>query len=974
MALDPREVQRQLMEKYNIHFDGPIDPTVSPRWPSSCHTIFQHIRQLGRTEYAEYRDSITADSLRFPWRGQVQRRAKRITEKAMLCIKGKKNESGWRLCLESEVMARFTVEIACRNCRGRLWRSEQEVIPNSQQIEDDINSLEARQSRRQPCACDTNGYNNDYHEQGISPLFDDRAEQGIVYAPELQAEMPQRENRPDRVYGLRVTRRLKRLLPKLLGRPIGEALKTTPFRAEGEPIVFPFLIIEAKSEKGADSLTDAEVQSAFAIRQLLLIQRELAQAADEDGGWDGGPLVWFLSYKGESWRVSAAYIDHQGTTAYYRVVRLWSGGIDSQESALQLLLIIDYIVDWARDIYREGIARSLQKLVVDDSKSLAHDTDIFSLADNVQNWTQIDDDTDEIEAIQTAEDPIRDLDSPKGVFRDARFIRTRFIGLIITEENLDEFLNSAPSNDAARKLAASLLASIEEACRVRRHVLDDLELVWTDTDRNVSDMTPPDTIFLVVITAVSYLTPDWEQTRELGYVAVAETLINDLCKIARVANSAARVFSRAPLVESMPSFNDLLNRSAWDNLCACASRLCIYTGCAPATASSSRSSFVWKMLPTETTQSFRKPRRDMALKAGPHCKARDFVYDLYSKHKIGRNEPTSCIFRLSSRLDEVAPPDQLLERQELLSDAMWPWANNVPRWRNQDVVLAVSEQRYKTATKAPLCIFVMNPRMLSDGIPSNQFFFSPPWHLRVKRYDRMAGWDKGWNLSDVETTDTADVVFKLEKLRHHLRTTKRLHRIDSYKSTRRDSKAFSCPMTLWDIITKGGIGSPASTTFEFNADRPFRRQEYQSSLKTTLLGLKKDGTPAPEPAYVIIDDDEPDLSQGDIDRIKQTPSPELGDREKIAVDDGEGNSTQSQMANSFGKLSTESQGQKRPLDSVEILNEAESSTHGSRRVRPRQGAEWRFSLDFFSDDEPEPPRVLADPPVIRIDSSPRPFL
>ena len=151
-------------------------------------------------------------------------------------------------------------------------------------------------------------------EQGISPLFDDRAEEAIVYSPELQAELPTRQDRPDRVYGLRVTERLSRLL-QLAG-----TVRNSPFRVDGDPLVFPFLVIEAKSEKGSDAFTDTQAQTAFAIREMLSIQHQLAEAAERDGDWDSTPLVWFLSYKGEQWRASAAYIHTaKGKTSYVSV-------------------------------------------------------------------------------------------------------------------------------------------------------------------------------------------------------------------------------------------------------------------------------------------------------------------------------------------------------------------------------------------------------------------------------------------------------------------------------------------------------------------------------------------------------------------------------------------------------------------------------------------------------------------------------
>lgn len=135
--------------------------------------------------------------------------------------------------------------------------------------------------------------------------------------------MPKRE-KPDRVYGLRVTRRLERLLhwtedkrPASAGKHIGESLRTSPFRPDGEPIIFPFLALEAKSEKGSYNFSDIQIQTAFTIYTLLKLQEELRQAAGEESQWETGPLVWFLANKGEMWRVAAAYIEYEGAIQHY---------------------------------------------------------------------------------------------------------------------------------------------------------------------------------------------------------------------------------------------------------------------------------------------------------------------------------------------------------------------------------------------------------------------------------------------------------------------------------------------------------------------------------------------------------------------------------------------------------------------------------------------------------------------------------
>jgi hypothetical protein len=92
---------------------------------------------------------------------------------------------------------------------------------------------------------------------------------------------------------------------------IGESIRSTPFRPDGELIIFPFLVLEAKFEKSTDNFSDIETQTAFTIHLLLTLQEDLRKATGEDSGWETGPLVWFLANKGEQWRVASAYIEYQ---------------------------------------------------------------------------------------------------------------------------------------------------------------------------------------------------------------------------------------------------------------------------------------------------------------------------------------------------------------------------------------------------------------------------------------------------------------------------------------------------------------------------------------------------------------------------------------------------------------------------------------------------------------------------------------
>lgn len=62
---------------------------------------------------------------------------------------------------------------------------------------------------------------------------------------------------------------------------------------------------------------------------------------------------------------------------------MWFGSIDHRSAALQLILILDYLADWARKLYRKGIAASLQKLVTHGStQSLERDsTEVRSIVE-----------------------------------------------------------------------------------------------------------------------------------------------------------------------------------------------------------------------------------------------------------------------------------------------------------------------------------------------------------------------------------------------------------------------------------------------------------------------------------------------------------------------------------------------------------------------------------------------------------------
>jgi hypothetical protein len=129
-------------------------------------------------------------------------------------------------------------------------------------------------------------------------LFTDRSDTTVLYHPEDQLTekgIPQRQ--PDRIFGLQHTNTLKELLPD------SRLLRHSPFR-DGL-VSYPFLIVEAKSEKGSPGFESVERQSAFPIRTLVKLQKSLQRIRNVPIN----PLVWFMANQGDEWRVYACIVD-----------------------------------------------------------------------------------------------------------------------------------------------------------------------------------------------------------------------------------------------------------------------------------------------------------------------------------------------------------------------------------------------------------------------------------------------------------------------------------------------------------------------------------------------------------------------------------------------------------------------------------------------------------------------------------------
>jgi hypothetical protein len=135
----------------------------------------------------------------------------------------------------------------------------------------------------------------------------------------MQTPNPKKE--PDRIHGLQRTTMFEKLLQEVYSheesehsrpRSIEEVLQVSinPDNG-GDPLLFPFLLLEAKGEKGPENFEHMEIQTSFPIKHALKLQYDLLKTRGNTMDVPGGPLIWFLANRGEDWRVYAAFVHEE---------------------------------------------------------------------------------------------------------------------------------------------------------------------------------------------------------------------------------------------------------------------------------------------------------------------------------------------------------------------------------------------------------------------------------------------------------------------------------------------------------------------------------------------------------------------------------------------------------------------------------------------------------------------------------------
>ncbi|KIX09366.1 uncharacterized protein Z518_00445 [Rhinocladiella mackenziei CBS 650.93] len=739
-----RELIR-LIEKERIQFHGPDHCR-----PGNHAPVFSALHKLSRYKFDQYVHNFTYEAHQKPWRAKIKQQVERVVRLAEDCRYARQNEFGWRLKLESEILARFSTEVTCKRCSSKLWRSEVEVLLNPLDTFRDMLDLKKRQANRKPCSCSEMQRCLDRNDPGICRIFHDRADQPVKYSKDdpISKALP-REQKPDRVYGFRKTSRFSRLLdeeilgPQFEGRELRDILECSPFNEMRDQVLFPFLVLEAKSETG-DSFDDIEIQTALVIKKLLDIQFKLQLATGKRSQWRSGPLVWFLSSRGDDWRVAAACVEMHDNRTRYDVYNLWIGSIISKDAALQLLLIMDYIFDWARDFQREAVLNELRILAGRKAASIADDSEILSLGDHMQRFLDTDLAQRLMEERPDPQDPsmqhdalYRWLDSEHCVFRSTCWAHARVSALYITRENLKTLLKSFASNSVSRKHARDLLRLFREAWKVTPDALEALEFMWTGTQREDPDLYGTTQSFCAVFTVAAYFLSDWEQVSELTYIAIAENALDDLKAYVDPQQPIHVYPSELPQVQQehlVGYFRHFRQSSARSRLHAAMRRRCLSSRLAR--ESDFPDNFF--LVAEEPFERGVRYRLDVTMLPDQRPKTRQLVAAVYNQCKRGMREPEEPFLRMSGIYDNTP-----WDHQD--TPSVWD-LDDLPIHEGVLYILLGSDKVANNG-HTDFCIFVMDDIPAPQAFPLTFDLLESYFVVQTSQQENLSGSRIEWNVT-----------------------------------------------------------------------------------------------------------------------------------------------------------------------------------------------------------------------------------
>ncbi|OBT45941.1 hypothetical protein VE00_04240 [Pseudogymnoascus sp. WSF 3629] len=259
----------------------------------------------------------------------------------------------------------------------------------------------------------------------------------------------------------------------------------------------------------------------------------------------------------------------------YAVLELWSGDLRNDDKALQLLLIIDYIFDWARDVYKPTVMTLLKSLRVirEDSNDkgatiaeVATDIDIFSHFGGQQNEPTADWIRDVIQARLPS--PVEDFDLKSWrithlhdcFFRPACFVTYHFQCLYITTDDVQKFLADFPPTVNIREILQRIdLVLKHNNCLVTENVLRRMEEIWTKRARPQQPQQVAEKELFATIVYHTEICSNFEIRRSLSCLALERSALITLRE--RIATESASMVTAKELKRLQEILPKVLNKA-----------------------------------------------------------------------------------------------------------------------------------------------------------------------------------------------------------------------------------------------------------------------------------------------------------------------------------------------------------------------------------------------------------------------------
>jgi len=522
-----------------------------------------------------------------------------------------------------------------------------------------------------------------------------------------------------------------------------------------------------------------------------------------------------------------------------------------RDEALQLLLIIDHIFDWARDQYRPSILRHIKSLSKSSSTGTmtdSDDSDIWSLRSPVENLAKgspREQTPDIVELSETPEifrtsRPPYLLDSPRGAFRYGSTIVSEFSALLITGDSANTMLQSFATEARAKLYARKALKALVERTEVVRltgQSLGKLEHLWTGESEIPANSVISATSFYTITVVKIGLTADWHQVRHLCCLAVSEDAFGVLAQFSGLRHlPKPKVFS-CQQETLLDLFRVLRSASADSTLRASIRRLAL--GLQVRCASNADGSAVpiggrpWIPAPGFTENR----GRWFGLAMIGYCHlVQEVVYEVYKRHKIGRREPSEVFIRRSTGSDEQSPKPHSTK-------TTFPFLPKLKYVANGIVVVVGHCENPKTETPASICIFTFskNPgeqrRKMIKILEKVDLFDRAIYQTRRHGPNKSVR-SKESNMIDNRTTARKDFYKHLQELIAYLQREEGsyLHALPEQRQltlaeavTQLVQPAPSDAQTRDSCVSAGSLQSPTS--------RFFKRHEQAWAILTRPGGL-----------------------------------------------------------------------------------------------------------------------------------------